>query len=270
MSQRKQQLASILKKNPVLREVAKRSRGGRAKLGAIRSSICSVSFLEILSRLGLLQQYARIRRLKVARTLYTEEYYLGRDGCEGFDEFRQYQGEKLAPRLARVLAEIREVSGKSFLDLGCGRGEMLLQLERRGARRIIGVDYSAAAVEIARGIVTRADLACADVSEFLPQLPSLSFDGVLMIDIVEHMFDWELTRVFGQVSRVLAPDGVLYVDTPLASECAYSNMHVNVKKEASDLLRFLPGFAIEKVLCTDSRGNNHLIIMRRRSGIPCS
>jgi SAM-dependent methyltransferase len=40
-----------------------------------------------------------------------------------------------------------------------------------------------------------------------------SFDRVLMLDIVEHLHEWELQEVWKEVRRVMAPAGLLIVHT---------------------------------------------------------
>ncbi len=215
----------------------------------------------ILANLGLLQKYAQVRRLKVPADLYTPEYFLGEDGCEGVNEFNESLGEKISRRLACVLSEIKQVEGGEFLDLGCGRGEILYQLEKK-AKRVVGVDYSVAAVEISRKIVRKAEVIQADVVEFLPNYSASPFDGILMIDITEHLYDWELAIVFQQVDRLLRNAGCLYIDTPLLVN-GYSQLHVNIKEKPEDYLQFLPNYSIEKTILTDSVGANHLIIFKK-------
>lgn len=216
---------------------------------------------------GIVQLYPGFRRLKVSMKLYTEEYYLGSDGCEGHQEFLESQGEKLSSRLASVLAEIQNLNGSTFLDMGCGRGELSLHLEKK-AKRVVCVDYSASAVELSRKILTKAEVIQANVVEFLPRFETEPFDGILAIDIVEHLFDWELKIEFSNIARLLKPMGYLYVDTPIISDGhPYSKMHVNVKKSSEQFLKFLPGFTIEKEIVTDPRGANHLIIFRKGGGV---
>ncbi len=238
----------------------------RKTAGAFRAAVSIIrrkGLVETLRGFGLLQLYARLRKLKVPAELYKEEYYLGQGGCEGVEEFKDYYGEKLSKRLASVLDEIQDIDGHRFLDLGCGRGEILLHLERT-ASHVVGIDYSAAAVEISRTIAKKSEVIQADVVRFLPQLQTEPFDGILMIDIAEHLFDWELEIVFKHVDRLLKPQGCLYIDTPLIPDRPYSEMHVNIKQDAKQYLRFLPDFTIEKEMLTDPRGSNYLIILSKR------
>jgi SAM-dependent methyltransferase len=213
-----------------------------------------------MSRLGTLQFYARLLKLEVAPELYTAEYFLSNDGCEGSKEFKESHGTRLSNRLSAILAQIKNVDGNAFLDLGCGRGEILFQLENR-ASRLIGIDYSASAVEICRGIAKKAKVIQADIVKLLPEFESDPFDGVLMIDIAEHLFDWQLEIVFKHVARLLKLGGYLYIDAPLIPTRPYSNMHVNIKGNAKKYLKFLPEFKIDNVALVDPVGSNHLITL---------
>jgi SAM-dependent methyltransferase len=217
---------------------------------------------KILSRLGMLQIYARLLKLEVPRILYTAEYFLSNSGCEGAKEFKESRGVRLSNRLSAILAQIKNVEGNAFLDLGCGRGEILLQLESK-ASRLIGIDYSASAVEICRGITKTAQVIHADIVEFLPEFESEPFEGILMIDIAEHMFDWQLEIVFEHVARLLKRGGYLYIDSPLIPARPYSDMHVNIKSNAEEYLKFLPEFEIENLVLVDPVGSNHLITLRK-------
>ena len=221
--------------------------------------------LATLSRLGILQPYARFGKLKVPAELYDQEYFLAENGCEGSKEFITHQGKKLSGRLAAVLDEILDIDGHAFLDLGCGRGEILRQLESR-ASRVVGIDYSESAVEIARSTARKSEVIHADVVQFLPGYKAEPFDGILIIDLTEHLFDWELRILFTHVSSLLKPEGILYVDTPLLANRPYSQMHVNIKQKAEDYLGFLPDFTIEKEVMVDPIGQNHLILFKKIAG----
>jgi SAM-dependent methyltransferase len=82
-----------------------------------------------------------------------------------------------------------------------------------------------------------------------------------MIDIAEHLFDWQLEIVFNNVARLLKPGGYIYIDAPLIPARPYSDMHVNIKGDAKQYLKFIPEFEIENVILVDPVGSNHLITL---------
>lgn len=149
--------------------------------------------------------------------LYTEEYF--KTACEGFSEFLDTEGEHLSRRL-RAAFELATIGpGMRVLDIGCGRGEILLHCARLGAD-VYGIDYAPVAMNLSQRLVTRlADeninthlgLAQADAKK-LP-FPDEYFDRVLMFDVVEHLYPWELDEALAEVHRVLKNDGQFIAHT---------------------------------------------------------
>ena len=158
--------------------------------------------------------------------LYTEEYFL--HACEGYEEFSESQGERLSRRLSAAFAAAAVTPGMKVLDVGCGRGEILRHCARLGADAY-GIDYAPAAIDLANKVVAgerqspgkmgAAHVAQAD-AKVLP-FPNDYFDRVLMFDVVEHLFPWELDQSLAEVKRVLRrpdpasgkPGGVFIVHT---------------------------------------------------------
>jgi cyclopropane fatty-acyl-phospholipid synthase-like methyltransferase len=109
------------------------------------------------------------------------------------------------------------------LDIGCGRGEILFHCARLGADAH-GIDYARAAVRLSRLVAERYEHATGENrvqgrigvyqsdAKHLP-FPRGYFDRVLMFDIVEHLYPWELHQALLQVHRVLTPEGRLIVHT---------------------------------------------------------
>ena len=168
-------------------------------------------------------------RKSLPSTLYTEEYFL--TACEGYDVFIESEGAHLSRRLrdAFALADVR--AGMRVLDVGCGRGEILRHCMRLGIEAH-GMDYAAVATQMSREVVAAetqraaAELqrpeneqprpprpgVCQADAKTLP-FPDNSFDRVLMFDVVEHLFPWELQQAFVDIGRVLKPGGRLVIHT---------------------------------------------------------
>jgi ubiquinone/menaquinone biosynthesis C-methylase UbiE len=103
------------------------------------------------------------------------------------------------------------------LDVGCGRGEILRHCARLGADAY-GVDYAPVAIELASRVVAegggapgKMGVSQADAKR-LP-FPGEHFDRVLMFDVVEHLYPWELEQSLGEIRRVLKPGGAFIVHT---------------------------------------------------------
>jgi SAM-dependent methyltransferase len=116
--------------------------------------------------------------------------------------------EQILPLAARHLAGAARV-----LDLGCGEGQIARLVASGGARRVVGVDASAAQIDEARRRGGRAAYARASATG-LP-LPAGSFDAVVACLVLEHLDD--LDRALDEVARVLRPGGrfVMFVNHPL-------------------------------------------------------
>ena len=151
-------------------------------------------------------------------SLYDEEYFL--TACEGYDVFLASEGQHLSRRLrdAFEVADVR--AGMRILDVGCGRGEILRHCMRLGIEAY-GRDYAQAATAMSRAVVEAEQEAdeprkkagvCRADAKLLPY-PEKSFDRVLMFDVVEHLYPWELHMALLEVGRVLKTDGLFIVHT---------------------------------------------------------
>lgn len=70
-----------------------------------------------------------------------------------------------------AMQESGDPHGKTFLDIGCGSGPYSIELAKRGADRVLGVDFSAPMLEIARssardaGVAERTQFELADFTK---------------------------------------------------------------------------------------------------------
>jgi len=149
--------------------------------------------------------------------LYTEEYFL--TACEGYEEWIDSEGEHLSRRLSSAFELAAVEPGMLVLDVGCGRGEIVRHCARLGAD-VFGIDYADVAVRMTRRLIDgeashhltgRMAVARSD-AKHLPFSDGL-FDRVLMFDVVEHLYPWELHQALVDIRRVMKPDGRLIVHT---------------------------------------------------------
>jgi len=154
--------------------------------------------------------------------LYTEDYFL--HACEGYEEFAETQGRRLSRRLGAAFAVAAVERGMTVLDVGCGRGEILRHCARLGADAY-GIDYAPVAVDLAKQLIERqpgpddrADGAPGKIGVARADAKRLPFadgyfDRVVMFDVVEHLYPWELELCLADIYRVLKPGGAFIAHT---------------------------------------------------------
>ncbi len=107
-----------------------------------------------------------------------------------------------------------QLSGKRLLLLGCGRGQIVAEVVRRGAK-VIGIEPD-------QGLLLQAKAHCAAAGlnvELYPrdyaELASVRADTVdVVLSVLQLSGVVDLTRVFRQVHRVLHPEAPLVISLP--------------------------------------------------------
>jgi SAM-dependent methyltransferase len=143
------------------------------------------------------------------------------EGTEAFDEshydrkyfeghLARYDSQVYCQRVANVRRFMGAVSEQSVLDLGCGVGFFGGMAREQGAR-VVGLDFSAVALELCRGRQAGMAVLRGDATR-LP-FGDARFDVVLLNDIIEHLAEEPGRRMVEEVFRVLRPGGRLIVDT---------------------------------------------------------
>jgi len=116
--------------------------------------------------------------------------------------------------LARFVGLLAVGPGRTFVDLGCGRGGPGLWLARETGANLIGIDLSPNAIRLASqrvaefGLVGRARFIQADLCA--TTLPDRSCDGAISIDVI--MFVQDKQAVMREAGRILRP-GALFAFT---------------------------------------------------------
>lgn len=132
-----------------------------------------------------------------------------------FEDVFRGSHEDIKQRLQGYLDDLKVAgvggSGKPVLDIGCGRGEWL-ELLRDNKIEAYGIDSNSAMVERVRalGLDARRD----DLLAHLNGLPNESLIGVTAFHVVEHLEFRMLVDALDEILRVLAPGGVLILETP--------------------------------------------------------
>ncbi len=132
-------------------------------------------------------QYRILKRIApAAQMTYDEHAYAGKS------------------KLAAVMGDefLKEIVGRTVVDFGCGEGTEALEMARRGARRVIGVEIRDDLIQAAN---ERAhDQGLADRCIFVLSTRETA-DIVVSVDAFEHFSDpAEILRI---MATFLAPDG---------------------------------------------------------------
>lgn len=137
------------------------------------------------------------------------------DRCTGYD-YLSHNPDWHVPDSAwkadQIVGGLGSWRPRTVCEVGCGAGEVLVQLrERIDADRFVGYDIAAAAIELARARAT-------DGLEFRLEDAALSaerFDLMLLIDVIEHV---ENPIGFLRALRPKAQRTVLHVPLDLSAQ----------------------------------------------------
>jgi hypothetical protein len=140
------------------------------------------------------------------------------------------------------LDELLDVRGRDVLDVGCGEGWLARRLAAAGAR-VVGLDPLSFALERARGYESsdRRPRYVEGAAEALA-FPDSSFDVVIFFNSLHHVAPGSMDAALAEAARVLRPDGVVYVQEPLAQGPAFEllrpvNDETSVREAAQQALR---------------------------------
>lgn len=147
------------------------------------------------------------------------------DGSARAGELIGYLG-RLADRLAAVrrtdFDRLQLAPGAAVLDVGCGAGEVCVELARRvgPGGRVCGVDLSAAMVDAAAAAARAAGVTVEHRVAGIHALPypDASFDAVRAERVFQHIEDAE--RALAEMIRVTRPGGRVMVIDPDHSQWA--------------------------------------------------
>jgi 2-polyprenyl-3-methyl-5-hydroxy-6-metoxy-1,4-benzoquinol methylase len=106
----------------------------------------------------------------------------------------------------------------SWLDLGCGQGQLMSMALSSGFREVFGVDLSEEMLSACQdlGLNVRQD----DATQFVQQLPAEAYGIISAFDFLEHLQQTEALDLLRQARRLLGPAGVMLIKVPNgASPC---------------------------------------------------
>jgi ubiquinone/menaquinone biosynthesis C-methylase UbiE len=135
-----------------------------------------------------------------------------------------------ASRKHHAVSVLKTWEPGSYLDVGCGRGEMLDEAKNLGFINVTGTEIVPALIE------SRSDVIQADGAN-LP-FENAAFDYVTMLDVVEHIPDEDIYDVFKELDRVSKKKILLCIAN--FKHCVRGmELHINIKpyKEWDSILK---------------------------------
>ena len=143
--------------------------------------------------------------------LYGEQYWFQHQSCDlGLPEIDSRSRTDLPERNLYWLRTLMKYKspGAKVLEIGCAHGGFVA-LARQAGYDAIGLELSPAIVEYARRTF-QAPVLCGPIERH--SIAPGSLDAIAAMDVLEHFPDPLAT--LGKYARLLAPDGVLLMQTP--------------------------------------------------------
>jgi SAM-dependent methyltransferase len=129
-----------------------------------------------------------------------------------------FQNEN-APHLKvdkKLIRSLFDLDNKKVLDFGCGMGGMSLWYASNWSCEVLGVDIDQHHIDIANLLRDKHQQYNVHFErrDVLQHPLDDSYDFIFMNDVAEHIPLPVLTDIFKQFTRVLKPDGILFVTYP--------------------------------------------------------
>lgn len=151
---------------------------------------------------------------KIQEEQYSFPYHYLPSFVKGNFSQNQYWswGYRYLGRLQVVFDLLCKVEFESLIDIGCGDGRFLKEVNTRfSQKRLLGIDYSETAIALAKRM--NPDLRY-EYKNILSSSITEIFDVVTLLEVIEHIPAEKLRDFMSAVSNVLRPGGYLIITTP--------------------------------------------------------
>lgn len=124
----------------------------------------------------------------------------------------------------RLIREIL-VPNDDVLDVGCGEGIITAILAEK-CRTIIGCDYSAEAIRIAKQRYPNIDFVYSNCTAL--RFENERFTKVVLSDVAEHLLPQQFKRTLQEIKRVLIKGGTLILTSPLSGHGKNASTYAHI------------------------------------------
>jgi 2-polyprenyl-3-methyl-5-hydroxy-6-metoxy-1,4-benzoquinol methylase len=158
----------------------------------------------------------------VTRMDHPDGFMLGPINAETFLRDPKHMGFMLA-RYKFAAKMMRRCA--AVLEVGCGEGLGALMLVRDTPAAVTGVDFDPQQIRYAQEQVAphgagRLVFQCADLASWDPSGP---YDGLLSIDVIEHVHPQDEAAFLAHCAGALAPGGIAIIGTPNIATDAFAS-----------------------------------------------
>jgi len=115
----------------------------------------------------------------------------------------------------RILPHMHKNKDAAILELGCGYGRYLRDLEKLGYSDISGIDISEEQVSYAKEKLQLKNVTHGDALEFIKNSQK-KYDTILMLDVMEHLSSDYALDLATEIFRCLKPGGRFILQVPNA------------------------------------------------------
>jgi len=134
---------------------------------------------------------------------------------EGFSQTQHWSwGYRYLGGIQVVLNELDDLAFDSLIDIGCGDGRFLREVNRMpkyADKRLLGIDYSSNAVDIANAMNPDIEYRALNILE---DDIGETFDVATLIEVLEHIDPAELPKFVDEVTRLITGGGTMVLTVP--------------------------------------------------------
>jgi len=112
-----------------------------------------------------------------------------------------------------VLDKVDENNFDSLLDVGCGDGRFLFEVNRKfSGKKLAGIDFSKRAINFAKIMTPEVEWVCGDIND--ENIFHMEFDIITLIETLEHINPEEIKNFLRGIHKRLKEDGTFIVTVP--------------------------------------------------------
>ncbi len=170
---------------------------------------------------------------------------------DGFFTFKHlFWGLEHITYINFVIDKINELEYKTLVDVGCGEGRIISELENNKLASYTGVDISSRALHFARGFTNRADFFVHDITRKPLEQKS---DVIISCEVIEHILPKKVDDYVRHISESIQNGGIFILTTPTTNVVTNGKHYQHFTHESLES-HLNPYFEIEEVCYLNKKG----------------